>query len=152
MNEFWSDVFVCRCWIEELEWLLLLRICLSVFRECQIPNLIIRWSQWCKLYVLICLCVCCCIFIFYFLFFFFFLEFIKCVCGLRWMWWNCSALCRMYGRGKVVLQEWVRQPEIIIDLPFGFPINNIISQEWLRQPGLSRAPRLDFQTQHTTSA
>jgi len=34
-----------------------------------------------------------------------FLEFIKCVCGLRWMWGNCSVLCRMYQRGKEVIRE-----------------------------------------------
>jgi len=38
------------------------------------------------------------------------------------LWGNCSVLCRMYGRGKVVVREW------------------------LCQPGLSRAPRLGFQT------
>ena len=33
------DVFVCWEWIEELEWLLLLRVCLSFFRWFQRPNL-----------------------------------------------------------------------------------------------------------------
>ena len=38
------------------------------------------------------------------------------------LWGNCSVICGMYERGKEVIQEWL----------------------W--QPGLSRAPRLAFQT------
>jgi len=34
------DVFVCWEWIEELEWLLSLRICLSFFRGFRRPNLV----------------------------------------------------------------------------------------------------------------
>ena len=38
------------------------------------------------------------------------------------LWGNCSVLCKMYQRGKEVVREWL----------------------W--QPGISRAPRLGFQT------
>jgi len=40
------------------------------------------------------------------------------------LWGNCSVICKMYERGKEVVREW------------------------LCQPGLSRAPRLVFQTRH----
>ena len=40
-----------------------------------------------------------------FLFLFLFLEFINGVCELRWMWGNCSVLCRMYDHGKEVARE-----------------------------------------------
>ena len=111
-----ADVFVCWEWIEELEWLLLLRICFSssFFLGLRRPNLITGLNSWCKLYCFVGSIVCLLIslFIFYFFnsplflfLFLFLLEFINGVCGLRWIccggdvaWW--------YAPCRNVLKKW----------------------------------------------